>query len=313
MEILESKGNEQINSTLDSELETLDFIAEALRKHPKHLSIMHLNTQSMVSSFNEFQTLVSDYPMDIITMSETWLKENPALLDYVALSGYTAIFNSRDTILGGGVGAYISNSINFKRRKDIENLQTDFEHLWFEIPGRNKHSKALIGVIYRSERMLSCNDWLDRFESLLGQVSLDWDGLLYVTGDVNIDMLNSSHSMTKQYKSVLDVLGMHQHVTKPTRVTPTSRTLIDHIITNYPQCVAVTDIIPSSTVSDHDGVFACINVRVPRYQPRHKLIRNEKNFNEEEFKKDCSELPMSVVYGLESLEDMVETLNTRMY
>ncbi|CAB4036838.1 Hypothetical predicted protein [Paramuricea clavata] len=97
LEILERKGNEQINSTLDSELETLDFIAEALRNHPKHLSIMHLNTQSMVSSFNEFQTLVSDCPMDIITMSETWIKENPALLDYVALSGYTAIFNSRDT------------------------------------------------------------------------------------------------------------------------------------------------------------------------------------------------------------------------
>ena len=37
-------------------------------------------------------------------MSETWLKENPALLDYVALSGY--IFNSRDTFRGGGVGAY---------------------------------------------------------------------------------------------------------------------------------------------------------------------------------------------------------------
>ncbi|CAB3996740.1 Hypothetical predicted protein [Paramuricea clavata] len=128
-------------------------------------------------------------------MSETWLKENSALLDYVALSGYTAIFNSRDTIRGGGVGAYISNSINFKRRKDIENLETDFEHLGFEFPGRNKYSKALIGVIYRSERMLSCNDWLDRFESLLGQVSLDWDGLLYLTGDVNIDTLNSSQGL----------------------------------------------------------------------------------------------------------------------
>ena len=158
---------------------------------------MHLNTQSMVSSFNEFQTLVSDYPMDIITMSEMWLKENPALLDYVALSGYTAIFNNRNTIRGGGVGAYISNSIKFKRRKDIEGLQTDMEHLWFEIPGRSKYSKALIGVIYRSERLLSYDDWLDRFESLLGQVSIDWDGLMYVTGDVNIDMLKPSHSRTK--------------------------------------------------------------------------------------------------------------------
>lgn len=52
-------------------------ISEILRKHPKDLSIMHFNTQSMVSSFNEFQVLVSQLPMDIITMSETWLRNNP--------------------------------------------------------------------------------------------------------------------------------------------------------------------------------------------------------------------------------------------
>ncbi len=93
-------------------------------------------------------------------------------------------------------------------------------------------------------------------------------------------------------------------------MTSTSRTLIDHIITNYPHCVPGTDIIPGSTVSDHDGVLACVNVRVPRYQPRYKWIRHEKNLNEEEFKKDCSKLPKSAVYCLESLEDMVDTLNT---
>ena len=64
---------------------------------------MHLNTQSLVSSFNEFQCLINDYPMDIITMSETWLKENPALLDYVTRPRYTAIFNNRNAIRGGGV------------------------------------------------------------------------------------------------------------------------------------------------------------------------------------------------------------------
>ena len=90
---LEGKANEQTSSALDSELEMLDSVAEALRTHPTHLSIMHLNTKSIVSPFNEFQSLVGDYPMDIITMSETWLKDDPALLDYVSLSGYTTIFN----------------------------------------------------------------------------------------------------------------------------------------------------------------------------------------------------------------------------
>ena len=177
-------------------------------------------------------------------MSEMWLKENPALLDYDALPGYTTIFNNRNTIRGGEVGAHISNSIKLKRRIHIEGVQTDLDHLWFEMPGRNKYSEALIGVIYRSECILSYKDLLDRFESLLGQVSIDWGGyLLYITGDVNIDMLKPSHSRTKQNKSVLDILGIYQHVTKPTRITPTSSTLIDDIITNCPHCVTAINII----------------------------------------------------------------------
>ena len=44
-------------------------------------------------------------------------------------------------------------------------------------------------------------------------------------------------------------------VMKPIRVTRTSRTLIDHIITNLPMRI----------VSDHDSPFACINVGVDRY------------------------------------------------
>jgi hypothetical protein len=85
---------------------------------------------------------------------------------------------------GGGGGAYISNSIKYKQRKDIENFQTNMEQLWFEVPGRNKHSKALISVIYRSERIQSSSDWLDSFESLLGYLTVSWDGLLLVTGNI---------------------------------------------------------------------------------------------------------------------------------
>jgi hypothetical protein len=72
----------------------------------------------------------------------------------IAIPGYSAVFRNRESIKGGGVGAYISETINFKRRSDIESFQPDLEHLWLELPGRNKHSKALIGVIYRSTRML---------------------------------------------------------------------------------------------------------------------------------------------------------------
>ena len=190
-------------------------------------------------------------------------------------------------------------------------IQPDMEHLWIEIQGRNKHSKALIGVIYRSERVdLSPLDWLDAFESLLAHLTVSWDGLLFFTGDTNIDMLKPSHKITKQYRSILEALGCYQHLTKPTRITRTSKSLIDHIVTDNRSCITASDLIPGWSISDHEGIFACVNVRVPRYQPRYKWIRLEKNLNENEFVKDCARLPLSVIYGLDSPDDMVQGFNT---
>ena len=111
------------------------------------MRIMHLNAQSMTSSFDELVMTIKQYPFDIITMSKTWLKDNKYLLDYVSIPGYVNVFRNRDRIRGGGVGIYIRDSINFKRRQDIEKLNPDMEHLWLEIPGLNKNSVSTENVI----------------------------------------------------------------------------------------------------------------------------------------------------------------------
>ena len=66
-------------------------------------------------------------------MSETWLKDNPHLLNYVTISGYSCVFRNRENIRGSGVGIYVSDSINFKRRVDIENAEPNLEHIWIEV------------------------------------------------------------------------------------------------------------------------------------------------------------------------------------
>ena len=146
------------------------------------------------------------------------------------------------------------------------------EHLWLENPGRNKYSKELAGMIYNSARILNPSSWLDSLERLLGHLPVSWDGMLILTGDVNIDMLSSPHYLTKRYQTILNVFGLTQVVTHPTRITKTTKTLIDHLITNYPRKVTDTGIVPCSIISDHDAIYACINVPLPCFQPRFKHI-----------------------------------------
>ena len=199
---------------------------EHLNANLNHLKLMHLNTQSMCSTFNEFQLTVESYPLDIITLSETWLKENPLLMKYVQLPGYVTEFRNRENHRGGGVGMYIKDNIRYKRRKDIENIQSDLENLWIEVAGRNKHSKLLLGVIYRSTKFMNTQSWLDQMETLLSQISACWDGLLVITGDMNIDMEKQEDVVTKKYQSLLDVFDLIQIVSEPTRTTESSSTII---------------------------------------------------------------------------------------
>ena len=71
-----------------------------------------------------------------------------------------------------------------------------------------------------------------------------------------------------------------------------------------------TGIIPCSIVSDHDAIYACVNVRLPRFQPRYKFIRDIRNFNKDVFKEDFSTLPLSVIYYSDDPDEQLETLNT---
>ena len=71
-----------------------------------------------------------------------------------------------------------------------------------------------------------------------------------------------------------------------------------------------TGIIPCSIVSDHAAIYACVNVRLPRFQPHYKFIRDIRNFNEDVFKEDFSTLPLSLIYHLDDPDEQLETLNT---
>jgi hypothetical protein len=65
---------------------------------------------------------------------------------------------------------YLNNSINFKRRCDIEQIEPELEHIWVEISGRNKNSKLLLGVMYRSNLMQDFQTWIDKSENIISHL-----------------------------------------------------------------------------------------------------------------------------------------------
>lgn len=52
--------------------------------------------------FSEFEAMLIRYKFDIITVSETWLKDNPLLLNHATIPSYKNEFSKREKKRGSG-------------------------------------------------------------------------------------------------------------------------------------------------------------------------------------------------------------------
>ena len=156
-------------------------------------SIAHLNTQCVTTTFAEFEAMLYTYKFDVITLSETWLKDNKMLLEHVKIPGYNFEYLNRQSKRGGGVGCYLKEHFDYKIRDDIFRKDTSIEHFWIEIKSKSKGNSYILGIFYQPSSVDADKIiWLEKFDALLGQVTTLWDGPIVITGDTNIDLLKYS-------------------------------------------------------------------------------------------------------------------------
>ena len=107
----------------------------------------------------------------VITLSETWLKNDKHSLGYVRLLDYEFAYRNWDKKRGGGGGIYIRGTIEFKVRSDILKLDDSTEHLWAEIQEKKKNSACLIGVFYQpSSENNKKLEWIEKLDPVLSIV-----------------------------------------------------------------------------------------------------------------------------------------------
>ena len=158
---------------------------------------------------------------------------------------------------GGGVSLYIENGIDFINIPDLEYSDSEMESLCIEAEGSslNLSSNIVIAAIYRMPNT-SLDIFNDRVANILNTITRE-NELCYFLGDLNIDLLkHENHSPTSDFLDIMYSYSMFPLITKPTRVTKDTATLIDHIFTNNFETDSkhVQGILCTS-ISDHFAVF----------------------------------------------------------
>ena len=80
------------------------------KRKGKFLKVMTINAQSLNNKINEFKLLVNEKKPDIISITESWAKENTT--DGIfALQGYIMYRDDKKTGQGGGALLYVNEKI----------------------------------------------------------------------------------------------------------------------------------------------------------------------------------------------------------
>ena len=169
--------------------------------------------------------------------------------------------------------------MNCKRRPELDIPK--IETLWTEVTLTNT-KPFLICTLYRQPSATS--EWIDLLDEELSVVQAT--GL--IMGDVIIDFQACSNNKWLNLVQLFDLTQLHV-VTKPTRNTPHSSTLIDHVYTTTPEKISEF-YVPSYSISDHIPV--CFSRKTDYKISKNERItttyRSFKNFNETQFMQDLA-------------------------
>ena len=249
--------------------------------------VISINIRSLANTLNfcKLQAFVGNLnpKPDIIAVTETWIKNNKPG-PYNTLNNYNFISNSRVLTSGGGVGFYVKSCYKFTVIDEMTKMnEKNFESIFIklELPCGN----LLCGNIYRSPTTSksSTKIFLDNLLECL-DICNKTSKRCFITGDFNYDLGDQNNIHVSNFVELMLECHYFPVINKPSRITDSSATVIDHIWTNLHSHQIKSGAI-LSPLSDHLPVYMSINLQkhfpFTLQQKRFFTSQNITKFNQE--------------------------------
>ena len=194
-------------------------------------------------------------------MSETKLDDSVFDAE-INIEGYTLIRSDRNRH-GGGVACYVKQHLTFDVMYYFSN---EIENIFIDI-FLPKTKPLTLGFFYRPPNQYN---FLHLIEDDFKKLNPEYKEL-HILGDININtlidnnrsifeirkntpLINSLPSLCKQYIEFCSSFSLKQLISSPTRITCSSSTIIDHILTNTTNIISQSRVIDLG-ISDHNIIF----------------------------------------------------------
>ena len=221
------------NAKYQHELDNCDYceLTNPIETTHGDLLVMQLNVRGLFGKLANLNDLLNKAShgkkIDVILLCETWQNKNSPS---ISIPGYNYIHKYRKHKMGGGVGIFVSDRIQFTEIK-ITTTYECIKHVLINIKTKNLNNSITLGSMYRP---LNTNDslFVEEDKNLLRELYKTSKSKKLILGmDHNLDFLK--HSIHKRIQNFIE-LNLDNNpllsITRPTRITKKSATLIDNII-----------------------------------------------------------------------------------
>ena len=223
---------------------------------------------SLISKLDDLHELITTLDnqgvsIEFILLCETFINSRNEKL--CSLPGYELVCKNREG-RGGGVAIFIKKGIAYNLREDIMvNVQNEFESIFIEVTTECKSKKVLVGEVYRVPNT-NPKYSLQRFKTIIDKINNSTDQVIIGT-DQNFDFLKIDQNVQCD-KLLCELLGagLLPTISKPTRITHTSSTLIDNIYIKGCNTYNSKSAILYTDISDHFPILTFIGKKSHKYK-----------------------------------------------
>ena len=141
--------------------------------------------------------------------------------------------------------------------------------------------------------------WND-LEAVFDEIKSSCFKYYYVLGDLNSDP-NTIHG--QRLINFCLRQNMCCLVDEPTRITSTSATVLDQIITNAPTFVKKVEVLPPVSTNDHCTVSAKLNFKIAKESAYTRLVWQYNKADDEGFRKALNETDFSTVFDSHDIDN----------
>lgn len=249
------------------------------------LTVLTLNIRSIPTNLQSFtDNILCNMNTQSSIIGLTEIRLCPHLASLYQLPGFSMFTSCRNT-QGGGTALYVPQSFRPTALKEFSKVDVFIECIGVEATIMNK--KSLFLCIYRSPSA-NINMFIDALTDMFALAYEKKFHGIFVFGDFNLDLFKFNDIHVQEFCNLMYSYSLSPLTTKPTRVTDTTTTLIDHIWSSQADTNTGNFII-NTEISDHYPVISQFSTTVS-HKPIvfYKRIINDFTLNT--FKEDLSKV-----------------------